>query len=760
MNFIDPQDNSSANPLDEVSTLFFLDGVAVPTPRSVLSMPELRELGRDVSFTHHLRGAIRQIGGQWVIGIKCPTKRIAESIGGFLCYRWDTVFGSAITLTPMLPERGVVARSWVWAQHPVLKELRDGHPPVVVTIHRSEPVRIIHTTVRDDPRKGGVSLATDQASEDERRPGKLLIAMDEEIAYWDLFVRTHVWDRLLDVSDHLQVGWCDEFSNAIGNVATIIREKVYKVNLDPNATDFIANAIKLGDVPERYWIDILGPMILVLNGQSPSLEFVRNLSISKALIILHRITSVAETDSVLDDLRFLLSQFLDCALLSDNRTNYGKRVVFNSQVNDNGDSQDISFEQLTEHQARQYWTNIPGRGALGVSDLVSSHSVPADLSLIIDQIKAIRLGCDQKEAERAIATMADEANILNRWTIPWGARVQFCFGPFAEIDFYPYGDEISVLLKTADNAYRWSAFDLRANQWNLSYLFRNRSKIFIGEKGENRSMAEEIELAFKLVVTSIVRDFVVLEERESAFAIRRERTSRGRNDDEAGPKIIYIPRIKYFKSPNTKELETALDYESRRPHHVRAHERRADAASPYQRILAERYGFKLEPGYTFVRPHQRGGVAPDREVIYRSRSAMQSLFGIEASIESDGKSNWFRFERDVHDAMLQIGYKVDHVASAKNGDHGIDVFAENSERSEFWAIQCKCYAPKRKIGPAFVRELIGALAGYPPGTRGMLVTTSGYSSGAVELAKNSGIELRLLMPNPKNSERHILATVG
>jgi hypothetical protein len=255
---------------------------------------------------------------------------------------------------------------------------------------------------------------------------------------------------------------------------------------------------------------------------------------------------------------------------------------------------------------------------------------------------------------------------------------------------------------------------------------------------------DEIKLAFKLILASIVRDFVVIEERESTFAIRRDTTPRGRGIDDGNPRISYVPRIRYVQSPDTKGLEKGLEYESRRPHHVRAHQRRADAASPYQRILAERYGFRLEPGFTFVKPHQRGGIAPDREVIYRSRSAMQSLYGVDASIESDGKSNWFQFERDVHDAMAHAGFNVDHVASARNGDAGVDVFAENKAGTEFWAIQCKCYTPKRKIGPTAIRELIGALAGYPPGTRGMMVTTSGYSSGAVELAKQSGVELRLL----------------
>ena len=86
MNVTNPQENFSASPAKKASTLFSLIGASVPAPQSGLSMVELRALGREVSMAHHLRGAIRQIGGQWVIGIKCPTKRIAESIGAFLCY--------------------------------------------------------------------------------------------------------------------------------------------------------------------------------------------------------------------------------------------------------------------------------------------------------------------------------------------------------------------------------------------------------------------------------------------------------------------------------------------------------------------------------------------------------------------------------------------------------------------------------------------------------------------------------------------------
>jgi hypothetical protein len=321
--------------------------------------------------------------------------------------------------------------------------------------------------------------------------------------------------------------------------------------------------------------------------------------------------------------------------------------------------------------------------------------------------------------------------------------VQTNIGPFTEIDFYSYADEISILLKTPEMHYRWAAFNLRKNAWNLNHIFTNRFED-IQENIPDSYLADDVERALKLILASIVRDFVVVDERESVFAVRRDSVPRRRNLDDKSAQIIYIPRVRYTHSPDTDGLEKGLEYEFRRPHHVRAHQRRAGTPSPFQRILAERYGFRLEPGFTFVKPHQRGGISPDREIIYRSRSAMQSLYGVDMSIESNGRSNWFQFERDVQDAMMNAGFNVDHVASSKNGDAGVDVFAANSTGTEFWAIQCKCYAPKRKVGPATVRELIGALEAYPFGTCGMIVTTSGYSSGAIELAKRSGIALRLL----------------
>lgn len=738
------------------STLFSLRGTSVPFNKYGLPVGELRLLGKEVQAAHHLRGAARLIGDEWVVGIKCPTKKIASDSLAFLCFRWDGNFGSAITLTASqaIGSTGWVARAWLSSRHPAVAELRNSRSITVVSIYNGEPISVVKLFAKDESETGGLSIATDLSTENERRPNEILIELDEELAYWETFVLSNAWDKLLRVTDHLQIGWCKEFTDGLFLIAKIIRNGL----IVPNLSDADWELWKDGGLncPKEFWDSTVIPITNVLQGQTPLLQFVRTANFSDVLM------SIADSDEVvrklnpLDDIRWAVGYLVECLLLSDTQTAFGRKAVFCSLDKSQSEGVEIPTEHLDISDAKKYWENLPGVGTLNVANLVSASMQPAKLEEIIEQIKTIHLGCDVTDATTAITTMTEEANILNHWTIPWGARVQTSIGPFVEIDFFPYGDEISILLKTKNQQYRWAAFNLRNNAWNFVHLFRNRFKAFIDDNGKEKVLAEEIELAFKLVITSIVRDFIVLEERESVFAVRRDKSLRGKSTDDDNLRIIYIPRIQYIQSPDTKGLEASLEYESRRPHHVRAHPRRTDSASPYQRILAERYGFRLEPGFTFVRPHQRGGIAPDREVIYRSRSAMQSLFGVERSVESNGTSNWFQFERDVHDAMKELGYKVDHVASAKNGDDGVDVFAEDSKRNEFWAIQCKCYAPKRKIGPAVVRELIGALTGYPAGTRGMLVTTSGYSSGAVELASKSGIKLRLLVADIKKYGQRIL----
>jgi restriction endonuclease Mrr len=116
-----------------------------------------------------------------------------------------------------------------------------------------------------------------------------------------------------------------------------------------------------------------------------------------------------------------------------------------------------------------------------------------------------------------------------------------------------------------------------------------------------------------------------------------------------------------------------------------------------------------------------------------TESALRSLYTVETGSTAGAQEvQWFQFERDVQSIMSSLGFAVEHAAAARSGDDGVDVYARKGTDLEevSWLIQCKCYSAARKVGPATVRELVGALEDHPAGVRGMIVTTSRFSSGA------------------------------
>jgi hypothetical protein len=244
------------------------------------------------------------------------------------------------------------------------------------------------------------------------------------------------------------------------------------------------------------------------------------------------------------------------------------------------------------------------------------------------------------------------------------------------------------------------------------------------------------------ILAAIIRDFWVIEDRERVFTTeRRTQTGSRRNTNSDKPRIVYLPRINYTKSMDTERCAAELGHQERRAHFVRPHLRRSSSSSNFQMLLADRYGFDVPEGYTFVRPHERGAEA--RETIYRSRSALQSLYTATQEVETSRPNRWFQFERDVMSLMSALGFQVQHVAVGKRGDRGIDVFATKGNDLDLvnWIIQCKCWGSKRTVSPNVVRELIGTLVDQPQGTRGMIVTTSRFSSGSIELADQHTIRL-------------------
>ena len=95
------------------------------------------------------------------------------------------------------------------------------------------------------------------------------------------------------------------------------------------------------------------------------------------------------------------------------------------------------------------------------------------------------------------------------------------------------------------------------------------------------------------------------------------------------------------------------------------------------------------------------------------------------------------FEAYVGLLFEKAGYRVEQTGG--KGDRGIDLFVRRNGRTS--VVQCKRYG--EDVGPGAVRELVGAMTNARV-TRGVLVTTSGFTSGAEREAGNAPYDIQLL----------------
>lgn len=99
------------------------------------------------------------------------------------------------------------------------------------------------------------------------------------------------------------------------------------------------------------------------------------------------------------------------------------------------------------------------------------------------------------------------------------------------------------------------------------------------------------------------------------------------------------------------------------------------------------------------------------------------------------------FEELIGDLFKRMGYDTELTAMSRDG--GYDIIATKSSipgiKPETFLIQCKRYS--KPVGESAIRELAGLVAYRDKPARGMLVTSSNFTRGAVEIAKHTGIDL-------------------
>lgn len=97
------------------------------------------------------------------------------------------------------------------------------------------------------------------------------------------------------------------------------------------------------------------------------------------------------------------------------------------------------------------------------------------------------------------------------------------------------------------------------------------------------------------------------------------------------------------------------------------------------------------------------------------------------------------FEEEVGRLLVDLGYHdVRRVGGP--GDLGADLVCRDRRR-KLVVVQCKRYAPGRRVGSADVQAFIGMITVHHKADRGIFVTTAAFTAPALDLARRHEIEL-------------------
>ncbi len=396
----------------------------------------------------------------------------------------------------------------------------------------------------------------------------------------------------------------------------------------------------------------------------------------------------------------------------------------------------------SEEDVEIYWRQAMDLGSLiDTGYRISGSEFPMSSMALSKAMESVKLEGSEEEAHAKVMALLEEAKQARQWSVPWGARIDLQIGPFVALRIFEMQGEFSCHFLDDKDRYFWVSIGLRNAIPQIS------SNGIPNEQSEDGkySFNTEAETLLELVASAVVRDFLVVEERESSFSERPFKRRIGGRDVRS---VIYLPRVNYRKMAGLEGAQTLTSPEEsagRTRHGVAPHIRRVGQASVAQKFLAQRYGIQVPEGFTFVRPHERGGQATEERIkVYRSRSASRMLFQQVDKAPMGTRPKWFDFEKDCARVLRSRGLDVIHQAVHRDGDGGVDLFATDSSEQTY-VVQCKCYSANRPVGPEVVRELVGAIAladhGAKGTSRGILMTTSTFTSGAVTAALALGFEL-------------------
>jgi len=101
-----------------------------------------------------------------------------------------------------------------------------------------------------------------------------------------------------------------------------------------------------------------------------------------------------------------------------------------------------------------------------------------------------------------------------------------------------------------------------------------------------------------------------------------------------------------------------------------------------------------------------------------------------------------RFEEFVAELLARLGYEITLTPASRDG--GKDIYAAKKDDlgSFLYVVECKKYAPGRRVGVNLIRELHGVVQAERA-TAGILATTAFFTKGAKDLQQNISNQISL-----------------
>jgi hypothetical protein len=686
------------------------------TPIAVETLaPDIRErIKKMAGALHPLRGHAEVVDGRPLLVFKVERPLTEQTAPPrFFPWAWDGFFGAALTIALYAGDQA--ARVHIRPTSPVVPALRGGEfiavlvtssalvgvyrasfPPPVASSVLNEQLDNLATFVwpYDSPETYEIELQADtrktweglEFSRDERN------AM--EWADWFAIVMRRELDDAEALLPRVRSADRAGLPDIVGRVAEAFASNGKLADTVPAIHKFVTS-------------EYLGSWILAMDATSRE----------------ERWTACGE----------LAGLALRTYLQGPEATRFGRRLPFANGRTGKIDYIELDLRAIENRISfSEFWARQPPDLRFNWGLLITGSDIPVAPDIFTRSLDDLPRAENIEEVESSALGLLAEAMASKQWTIPPRACVQLKIGPFTHMELTEFEKDVGIVLRNEGGEFFIATVEPDKQYFGLHVPM-------LPEVDE--ATADAVTAAMTMLFAAVIRDFWVVEKREGVFrGVEREHVP-WRTSQTEGPRVVYLPRVRYGRNMDVQRCSSELQVTARREHQVSAHLRKSHSTSAVQKALAQRYGFSVPSGYTFVRPHERG--REKREVIYRSRSALRSLFAPDSEIDASTSVKWFEFERDVRSLLAALNFTVEHIAASRRGDRGVDVFArKGADLDEVcWIIQCKCWSPSRKVGPDVVRELVGALVPYPPGTRGMIVTTSGFTSGARTEAEARNIRL-------------------